>query len=329
MKHPLLRCCCFVTLLVLGLMASPAAHAAISCTASMSDVGFGDVDPQATQTDTAATLSYTCENDGLLPWSARVCFSIGVPGGGSTSTRRMNDGAGNTLNFQLYQNPGRTVVWGTQYSGTAPPLVVDLTIPGRGAFQPPVSVSGTAQLYGRVQAGQTLARPGDYTSKYLAADTALTVNDIRNNPPPDTCATRNSGQFHFNVSGKVVKKCSLTVSPLNFGTNPGLLNAAVNASTTLGVQCSRTTPYSVALGAGLNSGNDVNARKMVLAGNSLGYQLYRDAARTQVWGMVATDRVNGTGTGLVQSLTVYGRVPAQSTPPAGTYEDTVVVTVTY
>jgi spore coat protein U-like protein len=38
----------------------------------------------------------------------------------------------------------------------------------------------------------------------------------------------------------------------------------------------------------------------------------------------------GTGTGATQpAVTVYGRVPPQTTPAIGTYTDTVVVTVTY
>jgi len=69
---------------------------------------------------------------------------------------------------------------------------------------------------------------------------------------------------------------------------------------------------------------------MVLGANSVAYQLYRDSGRTQVWGnTVGTDTVAGTGTGSAQPLTVYAIVPAQTTPPAGTYTDTVVVSVTH
>jgi spore coat protein U-like protein len=60
------------------------------------------------------------------------------------------------------------------------------------------------------------------------------------------------------------------------------------------------------------------------------YRLYRDAGRTQNWGnSIGTDTLAGTGNGAAQAITVYGRVPAQSTPAAGTYTDTVAVTVTY
>ena len=67
------------------------------------------------------------------------------------------------------------------------------------------------------------------------------------------------------------------------------------------------------------------------AGETVTYGLYKDNARSQVWGDAATpgSTVAGTGSGAVQNLTVYGRVPAQTTPSAGLYTDTVVVTVTY
>jgi spore coat protein U-like protein len=37
----------------------------------------------------------------------------------------------------------------------------------------------------------------------------------------------------------------------------------------------------------------------------------------------------GTGTGASQTITVYGKVPTQTTPVAGTYADSVIVTLTY
>jgi len=61
------------------------------------------------------------------------------------------------------------------------------------------------------------------------------------------------------------------------------------------------------------------------------YGLYKDIDRTQPWGDASTpgSTVSGTGSGANQTLTVYGRVPPQTTPSAGVYADTVVVTVTY
>ena len=84
------------------------------------------------------------------------------------------------------------------------------------------------------------------------------------------------------------------------------------------------------LDAGLNGGGNINARRMVLGTGAVGYQLYSNATRTTVWGNTAgSNTVAGSGTGATQNYTVYGLVPAQTTPAAGTYQDTITVTVTY
>jgi spore coat protein U-like protein len=69
---------------------------------------------------------------------------------------------------------------------------------------------------------------------------------------------------------------------------------------------------------------------MTAGGATVGYALYSNAGRTTNWGnTVGTDTVSGTGNGTGQALTVYGRVPPQSTPAPGAYSDTITVTVTY
>jgi spore coat protein U-like protein len=60
------------------------------------------------------------------------------------------------------------------------------------------------------------------------------------------------------------------------------------------------------------------------------YGLYRDAARTLPWGSTTgTNTAAGTGSGSGQALTVYGRMPVQTTPAPGTFTDTIIATVTY
>ena len=60
---------------------------------------------------------------------------------------------------------------------------------------------------------------------------------------------------------------------------------------------------------------------------TVNYDLYSDASRSTVW--TPTSGVTGTGNGLDQPMTIYGRVPTQSAVAAGDYKDTVVVTVNY
>ena len=64
--------------------------------------------------------------------------------------------------------------------------------------------------------------------------------------------------------------------------------------------------------------------------NVVNYTLYRDAARTQLWGTtIGTDTVAGTGAGADQTLTIYARTPTQTVPPPGVYTDAVTITITY
>ena len=84
------------------------------------------------------------------------------------------------------------------------------------------------------------------------------------------------------------------------------------------------------LGVGGGTGATVATRKMTSGANAVNYSLYRDALRTQLWGQtIGTDTVAGTGSGANQTLTIYGRVPAQAVPPPGTYSDAVTITVEF
>jgi spore coat protein U-like protein len=88
--------------------------------------------------------------------------------------------------------------------------------------------------------------------------------------------------------------------------------------------------YQVGLGVGTNS--DATSRRMTgPSGALLGYRLYQDSPRTLLWGDGTTfgGRLAGTGSGANQALNVYGTIPAGQVPPAGSYSDSVVVTVEY
>jgi spore coat protein U-like protein len=118
-------------------------------------------------------------------------------------------------------------------------------------------------------------------------------------------------------------------APVAF-TAQGVLTAAVNNTGTVSTQCTNTLPYTVSLDQGAGTGATTSTRTMANGAATISYALYRDAARTQNWGkVIGTDTFAGTGNGAVQPLTVYGQVPAQTTPVAGAYADTVNVTITF
>jgi spore coat protein U-like protein len=114
--------------------------------------------------------------------------------------------------------------------------------------------------------------------------------------------------------------------------NTGVISAAVDGLSSLSVQCTNSTPYNIGLNVGTGSGATVAVRKMTgPAAATINYSLYSDSTRLTVWGnTVGTDTVSATGNGAAQPYPVYGRVLfPQTTPAAGTYNDTITVTVTY
>lgn len=134
----------------------------------------------------------------------------------------------------------------------------------------------------------------------------------------------------FQAQILITNACTaLTAGDLNFGTQ-GVLSGNVDQTSTINVTCTTGAPYAVKLNAGANAATagDVNTRRMKDTGtNYVAYNLYSNSAGGTVW--ENTTGVSRTGTGASETITVYGRVPVQATPPAGSYADTVTVTVTY
>lgn len=121
---------------------------------------------------------------------------------------------------------------------------------------------------------------------------------------------------------------------VEFGQHSNLLqsvDAQGGGSTGVGFEltCSTGLSYQIGLNDGLHASG--GSRRMS-DGNSnyVPYQLYRDNARTQLWGDTGTaNELNTSGTGASQFHLVYGRIAATTTPPAGTYTDTIQVTVVW
>ena len=161
----------------------------------------------------------------------------------------------------------------------------------------------------------------------LALKIAVTLSCLFAFASPSLAATATST---FTVQVTLTASCTVnSASNLNFG-NQGVLTAAVNQTSTLGIQCTNTTPFNIGLDAGTGTGATVAVRKMTSGANVVNYSLYQDSAHATVWGnTVGTNSVAATGNGASQSYTIYGQVPAQTTPAPGTYTDTITVTVTY
>lgn len=132
--------------------------------------------------------------------------------------------------------------------------------------------------------------------------------------------------------------CSFSSAPgASFGAYDDSSASPTDAATSIVVSCARNGgpgPVTVTLQIGPSANSGLIATRTMRSGaSSLNYNLYRDAARSQVWG-----QTSGVDTGSINifinnnssangTFVVYGRIPAQQNVQAGTYSDTVQITV--
>ena len=145
---------------------------------------------------------------------------------------------------------------------------------------------------------------------------------------PATASATTTVTTTFTVSATVQATCVISATALAFGTYTGVVN---NATSTVSVTCTNTTPYNVSLNPGTASGATVTARKMTGPSAALlNYSLYSNSGRTTNWGQtIGTDTIAGTGIGSAQTLTVFGQIPASQYVTPGSYADTITASVTY
>lgn len=130
--------------------------------------------------------------------------------------------------------------------------------------------------------------------------------------------------------------CTVTATGVSFGNYNPLSTTNVNSTGSIRVRCTLIAAlsgsYTISLSAGAS--NSYTQRSLRNGSSSLGYNLYTNSARNQIWG-------NGTGgsssvtqsfaalLSIDQTTTIYARIPPSQNVPGGVYGDTITVTVTY
>ena len=133
----------------------------------------------------------------------------------------------------------------------------------------------------------------------------------------------------FDVTAAVTPAVKVTANALSFGNYDG---TRLTATTLINVTATIGTNYTVAISNGLSP--TAGGRRMAdTTGelNHLAYGLYVDSQFTQIWGSGAGGTVvrNGQGTGVQQTLTVFGSIPGGQIVKPSSYKDTVTVTATF
>jgi spore coat protein U-like protein len=287
--------------------------AANTCTVAAGAHAFGAYDT-INPTSGTSSITVTCTHSANPAFTFNYTIALSS-GSGSYAGRQMT-GAGDTLNFNHYTAPAHTTVWGDGTGGTAT-ISGSFTVPS-GSNN---SGSKTETVYGLISAPQNVT-PAAYAT---ASPITVTVSPTVSGNFTTTTTT-------FNTTASVAAQCNVSAANLAFGAvNP--LSSQVDATKTITVNCTKNSPYTVGLDAGVTSGTTIAQRLMANGANTMQYNLYTNFARSSIWGNSSGSWVAGTGAGLAttQTLTVYGRVASgQINLAVGNYqENTITVTVTY
>ncbi|WP_158636483.1 Csu type fimbrial protein [Luteimonas marina] len=288
-------------------------------------LSFGTVTGAGVTASSSGPLA-TCQS-GAFTTYFRMCFYLGAgnQSSGSISPRRMIHHPTSTrMDYYLYSDAARTQLLGP-VGGGYPTYTLDAVASGSNT-----QVTTPLTVYGRVPSGQTLAA-GHYQEENQEGTVYYRYGT---SGYPTSCTTGGSGGGTFTTSSSginanYVDTCAIsTATDLDFGSVTSLASARDQVST-ITLRCPTGTAWKLGLDNGAHASG--STRRMTDgSGRYIHYELYRDGARSQRWGNTpGTDSSDGTGSGTSQTATVYGRVPAQAVSAAGSYADTVTVTLTF
>ncbi|MCU1748850.1 spore coat protein U domain-containing protein [Pseudomonas sp. 6D_7.1_Bac1] len=152
------------------------------------------------------------------------------------------------------------------------------------------------------------------------------------------CALRdiNSGTTSLTVTMTVTNDCLITAPNISFGSAPVISGFAAVTNQTVNLTCTKGSAYTVGLDDGQHVVSVGGRRRMISGSNYLAYDIFKSAGTTR-WGSVSSARRassdaevnpgNGLGTGS-QIFNYNAKIYTdQTTPPAGTYLDNVVLDV--
>ena len=310
---------------VMAMLAQTPYAQAQTCNFSNIGIDFGNVSLGGGFLDATGTFAANCT--GTPGQTIRICANFNVGSGGAAASgdpRYLTQGATRMV-YNIYRSNGIGQVWGSHtWSGSARPPAMSIALNGSGTG----SVSQT--MFGRLSNQQGTLPTGTFSSVFSGAQTQIDYGYA----PGFSCGSTLSSRVQnvpFTVRTTNNSACTITTTDLNFGSQANL-TAPILASNSIQVNCTAGTQYVVGLNNGNSGAATPSARRMRTAAttSTIAYNIFRDNARTQQWGStMGVDTMSAVGTGANQVFTGYGRVPAQPTPGAYTYTDTITVLVTY
>ena len=315
--------------MLLGLLQAGPAMAACSVVTT-APASFGSISSMTVRT--AAQTSSTA-NAGLSCTSALISLLVSSDHFYATVTSAQSGMVGPTgdvIGYTLYGNNSSSypITRGTQFDfggsgGIAQALGL---IAGPGTKTVPLylsSITGSNVAAGLYTETLNIAWNWNYCSGIGIGGVCL-GRDIGN-----AVAT-------LTVSMIVTNDCQITAPNISFGSAPVISGFTAVTGQTINIACTKGSAYTVGLSDGLNPLSAGGRRRMISGSNYLAYDIFKSAGTTR-WGSVGAARRasstaevnpgNGLGTGS-QVFNYNAKIYSdQTTPPAGTYLDNVVLDV--
>ena len=134
------------------------------------------------------------------------------------------------------------------------------------------------------------------------------------------------------AKAEAAPSCTISAGSVAFGSYDVFASSANDSTGTVTITCNGAA-HDIVVSLSTGASGAYNPRTMTRGGETLSYNLYRDAARTSIWG----DGTGGTSTytnanpanNMAINITVYGRVPANQDVSAGAYSDTVSAVINF
>ncbi len=281
------------------------AKANVSCQADQPTLAFGS------SLTTRGTINWNCTNFNATPVSFTLCAAIGTPSyPGTTQQPKLIGNSPVFVDFNVYVDSGGTRLW-----NSSSPLTTRVTIAGNGR------TTGTFTYYGRIAPGQTVAA-GNYAAYFYNTVIGFLSSGT-------TICQRNApGLFGvdvtISVTANVVEGCTLgTIGDIDFGELASFRDR-IDAAGSVQLVCPLNRGWRLSFDGGRHAAG-TERRMQNAAGDLVSYRLYSDTSRNNPIAIDGT--IHGVGTGVVDTVPVYGRVEIGALPPTGQYSDFVVVTL--
>ena len=140
------------------------------------------------------------------------------------------------------------------------------------------------------------------------------------------------------VTQTLAFKCDVTATNLNFGNYDTMAPAPCDSTASINVACNMppqhpNSPLTVTISISPGSSGSFAQRQMQSTStDNLNYNLYSNASFSTIWGDGGGS--SSTQVGFVTSTTpwdatLYGRIPALQNIRAGSYSDTITVTIDF